>query len=100
MKTTTFSNLSCKEVVNCKDGKIIGYVNDLKLDTESAGILSLFVKPHEKLLGFTKKSTIEIPFENVEKIGQDIILVNLPPHQEIFGNSCKKEKKKLFGDFH
>ncbi len=97
MKTTTFSNLSCKEVVNCKDGKIIGYVNDLKLDTECASILSIFVKPHEKLLGFTKKHTIEIPFENIEKIGQDIILVNLPLHQEIYDNTAKKEKKKLFG---
>ncbi len=97
MKITTFSNLSCKEVVNCKDGKIIGYVNDLKLDTESGDILSLFVKPQDKPFGFSKKGMIEIPFENIDRIGQDIILINLPFHQEICEDSGKKEKKKLFG---
>lgn len=97
MKTTTFSSLSCKEVVNCKDGKIIGYTTDLKLDTECGQILSIFVKPQEKFFGFSKKALIEIPFDDIDKIGQDIILVNTPCHQEICPVPDKKEKKKFFG---
>ena len=97
MKTTTFSSISCKEVVNCKDGKIIGYVNDLKIDTENAIILSLFVKPQEKLFGFSKKEMLEIPFECIERFGQDIILVDLPLQREVCVEADKKEKKKFFG---
>lgn len=101
MKTTTFSSLSSKEVVNCKDGQLVGYTADLNIDTDTGDILSLLVKQKDTLFSFSKKPLVEIPFENVEKIGKDIILVNTPSIPESAELCCKKEKKKnLFQSFH
>ena len=101
MKIITFSALSNKEVVNCKDGRLAGYVVDLKLDTDTGDVLSLFVKQKESLFCFSKKNLLEIPFENIEKIGQDIILVDLPAICDLPDMQSKKEKKRgLFQSFH
>ncbi|MBE6572080.1 MAG: YlmC/YmxH family sporulation protein [Ruminococcaceae bacterium] len=99
MKTTTFSNLSCKEVVNCRDGRSIGFVDDLTIDTENGTILSLLIKEQGKFFCFSKSKTIEIAYENIQKIGKDIILVDMQYFPEISENHEKKEKKK-FGFFH
>lgn len=96
MKTITFSALSCKEVVNCKNGSLLGYVTDLKLDVESYQVLSIFVKSKDSMSFFAKNHILEIPYENIENIGQDIIIVNFLPPVECPEKICKKEKKRLF----
>lgn len=96
MKNITFSDLSCKEVVNCRDGRILGYVADLKFNTENGNIISLFVKEQSKVFSFSKSACAEIPFECIDKIGDDIIIINASypvPHKE----KQKKEKKSFFG---
>ena len=93
---TTFSCFSEKEVVNCRDGKILGYPSDLKFDTESGKICSFTVKDSSKMFCFSKPETIEILWERITKIGDDIILVDIdffPRTEEI---KPKKEKKCFF----
>ena len=97
MKNTTFSKLADKEVVNCRDGRIVGYVTDLKINTESGNVISVFIKESTGTFCFSKSSTLEIPFDCIDKIGDDIIIVNasfpLPAKKE----KPKKEKKSFFG---
>lgn len=99
MKTTTFSDLACKEVVNCRDGRSIGFADDLNIDTEGGTILSLLVKEQGKIFCFSKNRQIEIAYENIQKIGKDIILVDMPYLPDPCDGREKKEKKK-FGFFH
>ena len=78
MKRLTFSCFSEKAVVNCRDGRIMGYPYDLRFDADSGNILSFFVKESGKLCFFSKPNTAEIPWERITKIGDDIIQGKVP----------------------
>ena len=72
----TFNALKDKEVVNVCDGRRLGFVCDAEIDCTLGRICSLVIPGPTKLLGFVKGNTVRIPWELVERIGDDIILVN------------------------
>ena len=66
-----------KEVINIKDGKRLGYVQDVTADLKTGTILSIIVPGNAKFLGFfSTGDDIVIPWENITCIGEDIILVD------------------------
>jgi len=71
----TFSDLRDKEVVNVRDGKRLGYVCDAEIDCGSGRICALLIPGPSKFLGFVKGPMIRVPWERIERIGDDIILV-------------------------
>ena len=67
-----------KEVVNITDGKRLGYVQDVCADLESGVITSIIVPGNNKLIKiFAGNNDIEIPWEKIKCIGDDIILVEI-----------------------
>ena len=71
------SELQSKTLINMSDGKNIGSIVDIKMDEESGGIISLIIEPTKKGFSFSSKNSIsEIKWENIKKIGEDVILVN------------------------
>lgn len=67
-----------KEVISLSDGKILGFVVDVHADFNSGEINSIIVAKTGKLFsGMVGKNNIIIPWEKIEKIGEDVILVNL-----------------------
>ena len=75
---TTFSDLRCKEVINVSDGGRLGCVTDLELDLCTGAILSIIVPGEGRLLGLIRtRDGIVIPFCRIQKIGEDVILVDL-----------------------
>ena len=73
---TKFSKLREKEVINIRNGKRIGCVSDIELDLNTGRILRLVIPKSGKYFGFsTGKNTLYIPWQNIEKIGDDTILV-------------------------
>ena len=92
MKQATFEELSAKEVINTADCRRLGYISDMCNDLECGRILSFTVK---ECTGFfaPKGNEICIPWENITKIGDDIIFVNVchaappppPPKKRFFG---------------
>ena len=68
-----------KEVVNIKDGRRLGYVQDVCADLESGIITSIIVPGGtNKLLNiFSQNNDIVIPLQNIKCIGEDLILVEL-----------------------
>lgn len=96
LKTATFSALGEKQVVNCRNGKIMGFVADAKIDIENGKILSLFVCESTRIPLFTKPSVTEIPWDRIEKVGDDIIIVDTECFLSVH-EKPKKEKKYLFG---
>ena len=67
-----------KEVVNIKDGKRLGYVQDVNADLETGIITSIIVPGNSKFISmFSSSNDIIIPWSNIKCIGDDIILVEI-----------------------
>lgn len=67
-----------KEVVNIKDGKRLGYVQDVCADLETGVITSIIVPGSNKFMNiFSSNNDIVIPWQNVKCIGDDLILVEI-----------------------
>lgn len=67
-----------KEVINIKDGKRLGFVQDVCTDLGTGNITSIIVPGSNKMLNiFSTGNEITIPWENVKCIGEDIILVEI-----------------------
>ena len=74
--TVNFSELRTKEVINIEDGERLGFVSDITLDTMSGKISSISVPGAYKLLGLIGREDDKvIPWENIKKIGDDLIIV-------------------------
>ena len=75
---TTFCELRGKEVINVSDGKRLGRIIDIVFETNCGKILGLVVPCYNKSWNIFKTSEdIFIPYRNVCKIGDDVILVNI-----------------------
>jgi YlmC/YmxH family sporulation protein len=71
------SELQEKDIINVSDGKKIGNIIDICVD-ENGNMDSLVVENYKFLVSkFTSNKEIEIKWNQIEKIGQDVILVRL-----------------------
>lgn len=82
-----FWELKEKEVINCKDGKRLGFVADLEIDVMSGKVCKLFVPVAGKFCGcFGKGAEYVIFWNQIVRIGSDIILVDIdvrPPERKM-----------------
>lgn len=78
---TSFCELSCKEVINLKDGRCIGRVGDIEFDTKTVCITALVVFGRKRFFGlFGREEDIVIKWAQVKTIGADAILVEIDFH--------------------
>lgn len=71
------SELQNKDIVNIVDGKKIGNIIDININGEGK-MEGLIVEKTKFLVSmFTNKDEVEIKWEQIEKIGEDVILVKL-----------------------
>ena len=91
------NDLRNKEVVNVCTGARLGYITDVNFDVESGRICSIVV-PGEccGVLGLSRRDDIVIPWEKIEKIGEDIILVRLDSVDDCCQSHPKDKKRGLF----
>ena len=80
----TFCELRAKEVVNSADGKKLGKITDIVFTVE--GRFKGIVAPYCKKLFSIKNQEIFIPFSDIKRIGEDVILVELP--QQFSSKNC------------
>ena len=70
------SDLQNKDVLNYEDGKVIGKIIDVIIS--DGKIDKLIVEKYKFIISmFTSHNEIEIPWENISKIGEDVILVSI-----------------------
>ena len=64
------------DVVNVIDGDKLGRIIDLEINYDTGKILSFTVSPNTFVSFFMKNKNIVIPWENVVKVGTEVIIVN------------------------
>lgn len=70
-------------MINVLDGKKVGYIIDLDIDVDSGKINAFILEPIAPIFKRFKKEEWTVLWEQVEKIGSDVILVRLEhPIQE------------------
>lgn len=80
---TKTSELRAREVVSINDGRKLGLVTDLEIDVETGQIRALVVPGKERLFWWIGKGDeVVIPWENIKKIGVDVILVETRGNEE------------------
>ena len=71
------SELQNKDVVNIIDGKKIGNIIDISIDNNGK-TTGLIVEKYKFLVSmFSNSREVEIKWGQIEKIGEDVILVNI-----------------------
>jgi YlmC/YmxH family sporulation protein len=74
-KTSDFRQ---KEVINVRDGKRLGVIVDMEFDLQTGRITAIVVPGPTRWLGFLKgDQDLVIPWDNIKKIGDDVILVDV-----------------------
>lgn len=71
----SLNQIRSMEVIDINMGVKLGYIKDLKVDCDACKIVSILI-PENKGNWIGKWEVKEIPWENIVKIGIDVILVN------------------------
>ena len=67
-----------KDIINIVDGKKIGNIIDARFNPINGIIEKLILSPSKSLFSL-KNSTLEIGFNKIKKIGEDVILIEYLP---------------------
>ncbi len=84
-----YSELIQKEVINIKDGCLLGCIRDLEIDECDGKICAIILQGESRFLGLLGSSSeCQIPWDKICKIGADIILVETDPEK------CRQDFRK------
>lgn len=89
MRICSFSDLKNKEVVNICDGRRLGFVNDAEIDIECGRLISLIMPSESKIFSFSRCDPVRVLWCDIERIGDDVILVR---RAEQIPSRCKEKK--------
>ena len=91
-KQYSFQELAQRRVINMADGKELGHVCDMVF-TAVGRILGLIVPGKKNFFkSFTNSENVFIPWNNIIKIGSDVILVELIGCANVFSTDDELEK--------
>lgn len=83
--TCRIADMRQKEVINLHNGMRLGYVDDVEINILEGNLSAIIIGGALKFFGLLGRyDDIVIPFEKIEKIGDDLILVNfeyIPPYE-------------------
>ena len=70
-------NFKNREVINIDTAERIGIVKDVEIDTENGSIKAIVVKKHSNLFPQIFGGELVIPWDNIEVMGEEIVLVRV-----------------------
>lgn len=83
------SDFQAKEVVNVENGKRLGHIGDLDVNLTTGKIEHLIIPGAGKMLGLLgRENDVVIPWRNIVRIGDDVILVRF------YASSSSEEYKR------
>lgn len=78
------SDFQIKDVVNISDGKKLGNIGDIEINLQTGKVEAIIISGTGKILGFFgKDEDVVIPWKNIIKIGEDVILVRYKDSIEV-----------------
>lgn len=96
----SFGEICGKEIINISDGRNLGFADDIIFEKETRKITALVVEGKPVFLGlFGREEDISVPWERIETIGKDTILINCEKYSIIHkekDNFLIKILNKLF----
>ncbi len=93
MRRYSTADLRRLEIINLCDGARLGYACDFEFDCEDARILALVIPGGSGFFGIGRENTYVIPWNMIECIGEDTILVKLS-QKDLSCCVCDREKHK------
>ena len=69
------SDLQNKDIINVIDGKKIGNIIDAKFNISTGVIEKIIIEPSKGVFSI-KNNSLEISFNAIKKIGEDVILID------------------------
>ncbi|ATW28503.1 YlmC/YmxH family sporulation protein [Candidatus Formimonas warabiya] len=89
------SELRMKDIINIVDGKRLGFIKDIELNLQRGKIQSLILPGTSRFLGiFGRYDDVAISWDQIKKIGADVILVEVHGFTEL----KHQEKEENFVD--
>jgi len=83
----SFCDLKKKDVINVCDGKNLGNIYDMVIDTCTGRILGIVLPLSKGFFNiFKSNNDLFIPYNRICKIGKDIILVDIIMHEKYIEN--------------
>ncbi|WP_144556693.1 YlmC/YmxH family sporulation protein [Bacillus pumilus] len=74
----SISEFQIKDVVDVSSGKKLGTIGDIDINVTSGKIQAIIIGGTGKMMGFFgKEEEMIVPWRNIVKIGDDVILVRL-----------------------
>ncbi|NLT58096.1 MAG: YlmC/YmxH family sporulation protein [Clostridiales bacterium] len=90
-----FGELRRKEVINIRDGVRLGYVYDLEIDPVEGRLVGIVVPGPRTLFGLLgSREEYIIDWDEIEKIGEDIILVSVQMPEQRFGAPARSGRTR------
>jgi len=84
------SEFQIKDVINIADGKKLGNIGDIDINLTTGKIDAVVIFGNGRVLGFFgKDEEMVIPWRNILKIGEDVVLVRYKPEE---GQSIEQEE--------
>ena len=75
-----FTQLQCKEVICVSDGRRLGFITDVQVEIPEGKIQAIVVPGRCRMLGILgHQEEFVIPWECIQRIGPDIVLVDTRP---------------------
>ncbi|HVB11038.1 MAG TPA: YlmC/YmxH family sporulation protein [Bacillota bacterium] len=80
------SELRVRDVINIADGRRLGLLCDVEMDLERGRITALIVPGPARFFGlFGRERDYVIAWDDIVKIGEDVILVDVPSYARSSG---------------
>lgn len=80
------SELQLKEIIIIDDGRRFGHITDLEIDGNTGKIIAIVVEAKDKKNGmFAKADELLISWDQIVRIGSDVILVNDVQGPSLYG---------------
>lgn len=75
---TNYWDMIEKDVINIKNGEVLGRFDDVEIDTRAGKISAFYIEEASKFMGMLGKSkSRKIKWEEILKVGMDVIIVNV-----------------------
>lgn len=93
------SDLRSKDIINTMDGKKLGAIKDIELDLAEGRIHAIILPGPGKLFRlFGRSDDIVVPWEQIKKIGRDVVLVELDDFHGPSNNHQRRNEQGRTGN--